>query len=336
MAAICTPWKARVANLEVLTDRPLRDGVLVLDDGQQVQLTPGAPMGRTIYTGAVSMDKDGSYHVAALDQGQPVRLSEDFFIEADKANPPQVAVMRPARDYRASPIEEVTVAANANDPFGVDAMTLHYSVNGGAEQTVNLLKQKGAKDADGSTVLSLEDFKLVPGDLVSFYATAKDARAESHTDIFFIQADPFERDFSQSQSAGGGGGGGGAQAIRTTSPSAKKKSSRRPGSSAATRAPPRSRPPKQAKFLSEVQSKLRDQAIALAGRLQLRDLNTQNEEFNDFQQDMNAAARSDESRRADSFSKQKWSDALPSEQKALQHLLAGRSDVPPDSSGVRQ
>ena len=62
--------------------------------------------------------------------------------------------------------------------------------------------------ADGSTVVSLEDFKLVPGDLVSYYATAKDSRAEARTDIAFIQADPFERNFSQAQAAGAGGGGG--------------------------------------------------------------------------------------------------------------------------------
>ncbi|MGO9591506.1 MAG: hypothetical protein ACLP3K_15865 [Candidatus Acidiferrales bacterium] len=306
-----------VANLEVLTDRPLRDGLLVLDDGQQIQLTPDAN-GANHYTGSVSMAKDGSYHVAAVDQGQPVRLSEDFFIEADKANPPQVEVTRPARDYRASPIEEVTIAANANDPFGVDAMTLHYSMNGGAEQTVNLLKRKGAKDADGSTVLSLEDFKLVPGDLVSFYVTAKDARAEAHTDIFFIQADPFERNFSQSQSAGGAGGGGqGNQndiSEREKEIIAQTWKQRSDKSAAAQQAA------EAGKFLSEVQSKLRDQAIALAGRLQLRDLNTENEEFNSFQQDMNAAAQA-MNPAADQLRKQKWDEALPSEQKALQHLL---------------
>lgn len=307
-----------VANLEVLTDRPLRDGVLVLDDGQQIQLTPDAN-GPNHYTGSVSMAKDGSYHVAAVDQGQPVRLSEDFFIEADKANPPQVAVVRPSADYRASPIEEVTIAANANDPFGVSAMTLHYSVNGGAEQTVNLLKQKGAKDVDGSTVLSLEDFKLVPGDLVSFYVTAKDARAEAHTDIYFIQADPFERDFSQSQSAGGGGGGGGQGDQNDISQREKEIIAQtwkqRSDKSAASQ-----QAAEQGKFLSEVQSKLRDQAVALAGRLQLRDLNEENDEFNSFQQDMNAAAQA-MNPAADQLRKQKWDDALPSEQKALQHLL---------------
>ncbi len=41
------------------------------------------------------MEKDGVYHVAALDQGQPVRLSNDFFIEARKAKPPNVLIARP-------------------------------------------------------------------------------------------------------------------------------------------------------------------------------------------------------------------------------------------------
>jgi hypothetical protein len=306
-----------VADLEVLTDRPLRNGVLVLDDGQQIQLAGGQG---NRYAGSLSMAKDGAYHVAAIDQGQPVRLSEDFFIEADKANPPEVQVVRPARDYRASPIEEVTISVKANDPFGVNGLDLHYSVNGGAEQTVNLLKQKGAKDADGSTVLSLEDFKLVPGDLVSFYATAKDARAEAHTDMFFIQADPFERDFSQSQSAGGGGGAGGGQGDQNDISEREKEIIAQTWKLRGDKSGPSQQTADTGKFLSEVQSKLRDQAIALAGRLQMRDLTEQNEEFNAFQRDMTAAAQA-MNPASEQLRQQKWSDALPSEQKALQHLL---------------
>ena len=212
------------AQLEVQMDRPMRDGVLVLntdqtadpaaaavtegnrDTEQDLKLTGGQ---NNVYKGTVHMDKDGQYHVANLDQGQPVRLSEDFFIEATKANPPDVRITKPGRDYRSSPIEEVSVGVGAGDEFGLTDMTLHYSVNGAPEKTVSLLKQKGLKEADGSTTIALEDFKLVPGDLVSLYATAKDARTEARTDIFFIQAEPFEREFSQSQAAGGGGGGGG-------------------------------------------------------------------------------------------------------------------------------
>ena len=83
------------------------------------------------------MQKDGAYHVAAIDQGQPVRLSEDYFIATDKANPPEIAIDRPAGDYRASPIEEVTVGVKATDEFGLNEVSLHYSVNGGPEKTVS-------------------------------------------------------------------------------------------------------------------------------------------------------------------------------------------------------
>ena len=80
------------AELEMQTDRPLRDGVLMLDDDQQIHLSGGEG---NVYKGTVHMEKDGMYHVAALDQGQPVRLSEDFFIEARKANPPKCASRAP-------------------------------------------------------------------------------------------------------------------------------------------------------------------------------------------------------------------------------------------------
>ncbi len=98
----------------------------------------------------------------------------------------------------------------AGAEFGLNHVSLHYSVNGGPEQDGEHAEGAGREELrTATTTLSLEDFKLVPGDVVSLYATAKDAHAESRTDISFIQADPFEREFSQSQQSGGGGGGGG-------------------------------------------------------------------------------------------------------------------------------
>jgi hypothetical protein len=303
------------AELQVRTDRPLHNGVLILDNGQQIQLSGGQ---NDTYRGAITMQKDGSYHIAALDQGRPVRLSEDFFIEADKANPPEVAVVRPARDYRASPIEEVTIGVRAEDPFGLDHLALHYSVNGGSEQTVGLLKQKGAKQADGSTTVALENLKLVPGDIISYYASAKDAHTDAHTDIYFVQVDPFEREFSQSQQSGGGAGGGmgnqndiSRREKEIIAETWKQAGAKNPSPQAAV---------ETGKFLSQVQAKLRDQAIALAGRLGLRDLNQQNQTFGNFQSDMSAAAQAMNPAAA-SLRKQKWREALPNEQKALQHLL---------------
>ena len=83
------------AELTVQMDRPLRNGQLTLDDGKQITLSGGEG---NLYKGSILMQKDGAYHVAALDQGQPVRLSEDYFIATDKANPPDIAIDRPAGD----------------------------------------------------------------------------------------------------------------------------------------------------------------------------------------------------------------------------------------------
>jgi len=306
------------ADLEIETDKPMRDGVLVLDDEQQIRLTAGEG---NVFKGTVHMAKDGVYHVAALDQGQPVRLSNDFFIEARKAEPPNVIIARPGHDYRASPIEEVTVAVKADDEFGLAGVTLHYSVNGGPEQTLDLLKQKGAKQADGSTVLSLEDFKAVPGDVVSIYAVAKDAHSESRTDISFIQADPFEREFSQSQAAGGGGGGGGMGMNDQNDISQREKEIiaetwKHQGDKKATQ----QEAADAAKFLSGVQAKLGDQARSLASRMQSRELSKENDEFGSFVKDMNAAAAA-MGPASQSLQQQKWQEAMPSEQKALQNLL---------------
>src|SRR3984893_366596 len=264
------------ADLDVVTDRPLTDGLLVLngrdalEGGKQVRLSGGAG---NHYQGTVPIEQDGAYHVAALDQGQAVRLSEDYFIEARKTSPPEVTIARPGGDYRASPIEEVTLAVKAQDEFGLKGVDLHYSVNGGPEKTVPLLKQPGEKQASGSSVLPLEDFKLVPGDLVSVYASAKDARAESHTDMLFIQVDPFEREFSQSQQAGGGGGGGGGGGQRN-GPS--EMSGRGKEMIAATfkqqsdKKARENQAAETAKFLSEAQATLRNQSLSLSGRLEAR------------------------------------------------------------------
>ena len=121
-----------------------------------------------------------------------------------KVSPPTVKVVKPVRDAKVSPIEEVDIQVAAEDEYPLQEMTLHYSVNGQPEKTINLLKQKGARKADGTTMLSMEDFKAVPGDIVSIYATTKDGKNSAKTDMSFIQAVPFEFNYTQSQQQGGG------------------------------------------------------------------------------------------------------------------------------------
>ncbi|HUK01789.1 MAG TPA: hypothetical protein VLW26_05880 [Steroidobacteraceae bacterium] len=307
------------AQLRVVTDGALERGRLILDDGREVALQSS---GANTYRGSVPITRDGTYHVAALDRSQLARISEDYFIEAAEVKAPDVALVRPAGDYRASPIEEVTIGARAEDPFGVGELSLHYSVNGGAERSIALVKGARAVQANGAATLSLEDFKLVPGDVVSVYALARDARTEARSDMAFIQVDPFQREFSQSQQSGGGGGGGGNNPADI--PQREKEIIAATWKEAGLTTQAERQAAEQAKFLSDVQTTLRGQTLSLAGRLEMRDLTQQNEQFSTFQSEMAAAAQAMQPA-AQALQRQRWSEAVPEEEKALQHLLRAQS-----------
>ena len=307
------------AQIEIQTDRPLKDGSLTLDSGQTIALTGGA---NNVYRGTIHMEKDGAYHVAATDEGQAVRLSEDYFIATDKAQPPQVAIDRPAGDYRASPIEEVTVGVKATDDYGLKDVHLHYAVNGGADHDISLLNSPGAKDADGKHMISLEELKLAPGDVIAIYATARDGHSQAQTDISFIQVDPFEREFSQSQQAGGGsgGGGGGGGGDQTEISKREKELIAATWKQENDKDATAKDNTVQGQFLSDAQQKLRDQVNALSIRMQSRDISQANQEFTDFDRDMQAAAAA-MGPSAEKLKATQWKNALPEEQKALQALL---------------
>jgi hypothetical protein len=303
------------ADVAVETDRPLVNGALLFDDGTKVLLRSGE---NGLRSASVPIRKDGMYHIAVVDQGEDVRLSPDYFIEAEKDEPPTVRITRPQRDARVNPVEEVTVAVDGQDDFGLNELSLHYSVNGDAEKTVSLLNAKGLKSASGSTTIALEDFKLSPGDLVSLYATSRDAHSTARTDMFFVQAEPFERRYSQSQESGGMGAGGQQddnkiserekEIIAATWNQIKDTS----GDKAAAA--------ENAGFLSGIQSKLRDQAHSLSDRMKARQLGGSSEEFKTFTADMDEAVKA-MGPASDKLRGSQWQNALAPEEKALQHLL---------------
>ncbi|HVN06566.1 MAG TPA: hypothetical protein VMT86_19240, partial [Bryobacteraceae bacterium] len=304
------------AQVAVATDRPLSNGVLIFEDGTRLPLGAG-PNG--MRAANVTIHQDGLYHVASIEQGEDVRLSPDYFIEAQNDEPPTVRITRPGRDARVNPIEEVTVAVEGQDDFGLSDLALHYSVNGGAEKAVPMLKSKGQKSASGSTTIALEDFKLSPGDLVSLYATARDAHSTTRTDMFFVQTEPFERRYSQSQESGGGMGGGGDQDNNQIS-EREKEIIAATWNQIKDKSGDQSAAAGNAGFLAGVQSKLRDQAHSLSERMKARQLTGASEEFKAFTNEMDQAVAA-MGPAADKLRASKWDDSLAPEQKALQHLL---------------
>ena len=85
---------------------------------------------------------------------------------------------------------------------------------------------------------------------------------ETMTDMMFLEAQPFEREYSQSQQMGGGGGGGGERGRAGRHP-APERNHRRHVQPDPRQKEGRAAEAENAKFLSEMQAKLRDQSRRL-------------------------------------------------------------------------
>lgn len=303
------------AEIGVLTDRPLDKGVLVLEDGRKLNLEHGEG---NWFSAKIPVMKDGSYHVAALDEGQAIRLSDDYFVEAKQDQPPSVKIVNPPRDPHVSPIEELPVTVETADDFGLKNVELHYSVNGGDEKTIHLKKADGEKQMQGKTMLSFEDFKTVPGDIVSFYATASDAKNTARTDMFFAQAEPFDLRFKQSQQMGGGGGGGAGNESSQIS-ERQKEIIAATWNEVRNGAKDKAAAAEESRFLSDVEGKLGQQAKTLADRMRSRELSSNSAEFEEFSKQMDRAS-AEMANTAGQLKAGAWQKALGPGQKSLQAL----------------
>jgi hypothetical protein len=196
-------------RLRVHVDGDAQAGHLALDDGSAITLTEGDG----VLTGALTVARNGTYHVALRDtDGIDAAASAEYFIRTLDDRPPEVQVIRPARDREVTALEEVEIEVEARDDFGLDRLDLVYTVGSGSEVVVPLRMPRQTTSVTTGHTLYLEDLKVAPGDFVSYYVRARDVRrttraSDARSDIFFLQVRPFEQQFRLANTQAGGGTG---------------------------------------------------------------------------------------------------------------------------------
>lgn len=196
-------------KVEVFADAPLEAPALIVDGHSQELEQAGRAS-----VGTITVADPGKYQIGARVADEFVALSDEYSIEIIADEKPTIEIRKPGRDWRATSIEEVPVQIQAEDDFKLRDVSLLYSVNGGEWQKMPV--GGGARRSENESLLSMEELgakaaesqRLAPGDLVSYYAVAKDRKQSAQTDLFMVQVQPFERTFRQGQAGGGGGGGG--------------------------------------------------------------------------------------------------------------------------------
>ncbi len=305
-------------DVEASTNVEAGGATIVLEDGTRL---PMRKKTATRFTGSVTVRKDSWYKIELADSGnRPASESLEYSINVIPDQPPQVAVTKPGRDRKVTKLEEVLAEAKAEDDFGIRSLQLLYSVNGGKEQAVDLFagRKGSSKSISGTHTFFMEEYDLQPGDIVSYYARAKDAFNTAESDIYFFEVRPFGKDVSQSQTAGMQGGGGESASVL---------SARQKEILAATwrlvkdkKAYNNTQYSDNLRLVAGSQLKLQQEARTLTERIQRRALPGKSEEVAKLAENLQKAVES-MSPAHQFLSDKKPNEALSPEQTALQHLL---------------
>ena len=195
---------------------PVEAGRIIIEGRDTIPLTLGSD---GTLSGPIRIDSSGFYRLELrAARGAMVKASLDYTIDVLADLPPTIAFSKPSRDVKVTSLEEVFTEVSASDDNGIATVDLMYAVNGGTEQRVALHRagKRPRPELSAGHTFFLEEMSLQPGDIVSYYARATDARAGGRpgtatTDIYFMEIRPFNREYRQAEQGGGGGGGGGEE-----------------------------------------------------------------------------------------------------------------------------
>ena len=195
------------AEVRITTNKAIESATLT------VEAQDPTPMlisdGRTLTT-TLDVLTDGKYTVKLLCvDGFNNQTPIEYTITAIPDEPPEVAIKEPGRDIKATKLEEVKVLAEAADDYGVENMTLMYTIRSGEPQELEAetVEVKEKKIISGSYVFYLEELDVEPGEFISYYAQATDNNTRTGpgtgtSELYFIEVRPFNERYMQMDAEG--------------------------------------------------------------------------------------------------------------------------------------
>ena len=157
--------------------------------------------------GELVLARDDSYRIGLTDRdGLRSSGETEYFLRVMDDRPPDVRILRPAADQQITPLEEVAIEARAEDDYGISRFELVYAVAGREPKVVPFARSTGSTLARAGThTLAAEDLGVQPGDVITYYARARDVgrgkrATETRSDIFFLEVRPFSEEFVLAQS----------------------------------------------------------------------------------------------------------------------------------------
>ena len=200
-----------------LVNKPVAQALLVDKTTEVIELKRANPQG-TRFTTSFTLGESRHYHLHLKDEaGRNNAYPPDISIEALPNKRPKLRVNFPKGDQRVSPIEELTLEAEAKDDFGLINYGVALAVGANNPVYTPLKKADSATlDADFRHTVALEEKGVEPDELVTWFAFAEDYGPDgelrrSTSDLYFAEVRALEEIFRQGESGGGSMEGMGGQ-----------------------------------------------------------------------------------------------------------------------------
>lgn len=206
---VYAPAGTRV-DLEILASQPLAKAEWLFEEKL---IKPMQLVADTLARVTFAVEKDGYYIVRLTNADGMNNAPVEYFVHLMPDEAPQITLERPGQDTRPTMLEEVAMAAQVSDDYGLKRFELIYSINERAPKRQDLLatthRQRDGENSRmnyrAATQLFLEELGVQPGDFISYYYEAGDAKQKTESDLYFLEVRPFDEEFYRALSQGGGG-----------------------------------------------------------------------------------------------------------------------------------
>lgn len=185
-------------------NKPVTTARLVPKTGIALGLTVDS-QDPNVLTASVTASQTQRYELHMADaQGRSNKLPPRFAIDVHKNLPPELTPVFPGGDVVVSPLEEISLEAEAADDYGVTGYGLSYAL-AGTEGHDLVLRGTSNDKPQIRYLLAMEELKAEPDQLLTYYFWADDIGPDDQprrtaSDIYFAEVRPFEEIFRESQS----------------------------------------------------------------------------------------------------------------------------------------
>lgn len=207
-----------VVDYRLELNKPVKSASLVTKAGEKVELRKDDKFAN-VYHAKIDLRESLKAALVLKDEaGRTNKAVQEFALDALPNKAPDMKVVFPRGDQRISALEEVSMAAEIRDDFGLGAYGLGYALGGGEPKYVKLGDKGNANEKKAlAHLLRVEEMAASTDQLISYFAWAEDLGPDgkvrrTESDMYFAEVRPFEEIYrqgsrnQQQQQQGGGGG----------------------------------------------------------------------------------------------------------------------------------